>query len=166
MTTEPRDHVDRLLAEWHRERPDLDTSAQGLIGRLHRLGAHLQAEIDDAIGEYGITSGEFDVLAALRRAGTPFERTPSQLAESTMITSGAATKRVDRLEGAGLLTRTADAHDARVRRVRLTPRGRRLADRVLDAHVANEHRLLEPLSPRDRRRLTELLRHWLIQLES
>lgn len=160
------DRVDVILQEWARERPDIDTSAQALIGRLHRLGDLLQAELDVVFAEFGLGSGDFDMLATLRRAGAPYERTPSQLAESTMITSGAATKRVDRLEAAGLLERRADPDDARGRRVRLTRKGLRLIDRALDAHVANEHRLLEPLSPRDRQMLTTTLRRWLGHLDS
>ena len=85
------------MAQWHRERPDLDVSPQGVIGRLHRLAARLTEELVAVYAEFGLGEGEFDVLATLRRSGAPYELTPGELAAGTMVTSGAVTKRVDRL---------------------------------------------------------------------
>ena len=148
------------MAQWRRERPDLDVSPQGVIGRLHRLAAALYEELDTVYSRFGVSDGEFDVLATLRRAGEPFELTPSQLAASTMVTSGAVSKRLDRLEAAGLVSRERSATDGRGRVVRLTSAGRELIDEAFTAHIANEHRLLEGLSAQDRARLEQLLVRW------
>lgn len=159
MTTP--DHVARIMRAWERERPDLDPSPQGVIGRLHRLAAALTDELVTVYREHGLGEGEFDVLATLRRAGAPFERQPSELAEHTMVTSGAMTKRIDRLEAAGLVTRRQSTVDGRARVVALTDAGRELIDRAFTDHIANEHRLLEPLGRADRAELERLLTVWL-----
>ncbi|KRF35435.1 transcriptional regulator [Nocardioides sp. Soil805] len=154
------DHVGRLQAQWARERPDLDTSAMGIVGRLHRVAAVLHEELRPVFAAAGLSDGDFDVLAALRRAGEPFELTPGELAATTMITSGAVTKRVDRLVAGGWVTRSVAGHDARVRHIALTPSGRDLVDRVVGEHFANEERLLETFSDAERARLTALLTQW------
>jgi DNA-binding MarR family transcriptional regulator len=117
------DRVDRIQAAWQTERPDLDVGPQGVIGRLHRIAAHLTAELTTVYGKFGLSEGEFDVLAALRRAGTPYERAPGEIALHTMVTTGAVSKRVDRLEEAGLVRRMRSSTDRRGRVVRLTPTG-------------------------------------------
>ena len=122
--TEP-DHVGRILEQWRVERPDLDTSPMGVIGRLHRLADRLDAELRPVFAEAGLSDGDFDVLASLRRAGAPYELTPGELGASTMVTSGAVTKRVDRLVAAGYVERRVCDDDARSRRVRLTDEGLR-----------------------------------------
>jgi DNA-binding MarR family transcriptional regulator len=154
------DHVARIQEQWARERPDLDTSAMGNIGRLHRLADALHSELRPVFEKAGLSDGDFDVLAALRRAGDPFALTPGQLAETTMITSGTVTKRVDRLTAAGLVTRERVEHDGRVRRIALTAAGRDLVDEVVGIHFANEERLLAPFSEIERTRLTHLLTQW------
>ncbi len=159
MSSEP-DHVGRILEQWRRERPDLDPSPMGVIGRLHRLAARLDAELRPVFAEAGLSDGDFDVLASLRRSGAPYELTPGQLATSTMVTSGAVTKRVDRLVDAGLVSREVCEDDARSRRIRLTERGRALVDDLVTQHVANEHRLLGGLDDLERARLAELLERW------
>lgn len=159
MAADP-DHVGRIIAQWGSERPDLDVSPMGVIGRLHRLAAILEAELRPVFAEAGLGDGDFDVLATLRRSGTPYELTPGELAESTMVTSGAVTKRVDRLLAGGLVERTVCAEDARSRRVRLTDGGFRLVDDLVEKHVANEERLLAGLSELDRSRLAGLLERW------
>ena len=156
----PLDHVGRLMEQWHRERPDLDVSPMGVIGRLHRLAEALDEQLRPVFAAAGLGRGEFDVLAALRRSGAPYELTPGELAASTMVTSGAVTKRVDRLEQAGLITRTVSGDDARSRRIRLTPAGLELVDRLVGQHVANEHRLLSSLSRAEREQLAALLEAW------
>lgn len=157
---EDLDHVARLQAQWDRERPDLDTSPMGIIGRLHRIADALHAELRPVFAGAGLSDGEFDLLAALRRSGAPYELTPGELAATTMITSGAVTKRVDRLVAAGLVTRSVADHDARVRRIRLTDPGVELVDRLVVAHLANEERLLSSFSDLERSRLTHLLAQW------
>lgn len=161
------DHVDRIQQEWARERPDVDVRPQGVIGRLHRLALALTDEITEVYREHGLGEGEFDVLAALRRAGEPYERAPGDLAAHTMVTTGAMTKRVDRLERAGLVSRRPSADDGRGRVVALTPRGREVIDAAFTAHMANERRLLDLLGPeQDAVELERLLRRWLGALDS
>ncbi|MFI7063065.1 MarR family winged helix-turn-helix transcriptional regulator [Kribbella sp. NPDC050124] len=159
------DHVARIQAEWAIERPDVDTGPQGVIGRLHRIANHLTGELTLLYAKYGLSEGEFDVLAALRRAGSPYERAPGEIALHTMVTTGAVTKRVDRLEQAGLVQRRRSDDDGRGRVVRLTPAGRRLFDRAFTAHMANERRLLDALDPDDAKQLEQLLTTWLAALE-
>jgi DNA-binding MarR family transcriptional regulator len=159
------DHVDRIQQEWARERPDVDVRPQGVIGRLHRLALALTDEITVVYREHGLGEGEFDVLAALRRAGAPYERAPGELAAHTMVTTGAMTKRVDRLERAGLVTRRPSATDGRGRVVALTDDGLALIDRAFTAHMANERRLLDLLGEQDAAALERALRHWLAALE-
>ena len=148
------------MAQWRTERPDLDVSPQGIIGRLHRLSARLTEELVAVYAEYGLGEGDFDVLATLRRAGAPYELSPGELAASTMVTSGAVTKRVDRLVEQGLATRRVSQSDARGRLVALTEKGRALIDGAFDAHMANEHRLVASLSEIERARLAHLLEVW------
>jgi DNA-binding MarR family transcriptional regulator len=159
------DHVARIQAEWRAERPDVDTGPQGVIGRLHRIANHLTGELTLLYAQYGLSEGEFDVLAALRRAGSPYERAPGEIALHTMVTTGAVTKRVDRLEEAGLVRRRRSDADGRGRVVRLTPAGRRLIDKAFTAHMANEHRLLEPLTAAQQAQLEKLLTAWLEHLD-
>jgi len=121
------DHVARIQAEWQAERPDVDTSPQGVIGRLHRIANQLTGELTLLYAKYGLSEGEFDVLAALRRAGSPYERAPGEIALHTMVTTGAVTKRVDRLEAAGLVRRTSHPTDRRATLVDLLDPGRELA---------------------------------------
>jgi DNA-binding MarR family transcriptional regulator len=163
--TGQQDHVDRIQAAWRVERPDLDVRPQGVIGRLHRIAARLTSELNLVYAQHGLTEGEFDVLAALRRAGTPYERAPGEIALHTMVTTGAVSKRVDRLEEAGLVHRRRSDADGRGRMVRLTPAGKRLIDKAFTAHIANEQRLLETLTPTEANQLEQLLKNWLTRLE-
>ena len=160
------DRVAQIQQEWRRERPDLDVSPQAVIGRLHRLAARLTAELTPVYERYGLGEGEFDVLAALRRAGDPFERAPGELAAHTMVTTGAMTKRIDRLERAGLVTRRRTENDGRARVVALTDAGRHLIDNAFTAHMHNEHRLLDLLTPDEADTLAALLGTWQQRLDS
>ncbi|MEY9929860.1 DNA-binding MarR family transcriptional regulator [Catenulispora sp. GP43] len=160
------DRVAQIQEEWRRERPDLDVSPQAVIGRLHRLAARLTAELTLVYERYGLGEGEFDVLAALRRAGDPFERAPGELAAHTMVTTGAMTKRIDRLEQAGLVTRRRADSDGRGRVVALTDAGRRLIDEAFTAHMRNEHRLLAVLTPDESGALATLLGAWHERLDA
>lgn len=160
------DHVARIQQAWARERPDLDVSPLGVIGRLHRLAGHLTEQLLLVYRRYGLQEGEFDVLAALRRAGEPFERAPGELAAFTMVTTGAMTKRIDRLERNGLVTRRRSSTDGRGRVVALTEAGRELIDQAFTDHVRNERRLVELLPPEDAARLEALLATWLTHFET
>ncbi|MEU6198243.1 MarR family transcriptional regulator [Streptomyces sp. NPDC047061] len=162
---EPIDRVARIQADWRRERPDVDVTPQGVIGRLHRLAGRLTEELCLVYGRYGLSEGEFDVLCALRRAGEPYERAPGELAAHTMVTTGAMTKRIDRLERAGLVTRRRSDDDQRGRIVALTTPGRELVDRAFTDHMRNERRLVDLLTPAEAESLEVLLTTWLSRLE-
>jgi DNA-binding MarR family transcriptional regulator len=164
--TGSEDRVGRIQEEWRRERPDLDVSPQGVIGRLHRLAGALTAELVAVYQRHGLGEGEFDVLATLRRSGPPFERAPGELAEHTMVTTGAMSKRIDRLEAAGLVSRrAAGPADGRRRVVSLTAAGRELIDAAFTEHMANEARLVAELDPADRADLERILARWLAHHE-
>lgn len=152
------DAVDLILDQWRRERPDLDTSPMGVVGRIHRVGARLDALLRPVFRDHGLGDGEFDVLATLRRSGPGTPLTPTELTASMMVTSGAASKRIDRLERAGLVRRTPSKDDGRVRLVSLTAAGLRLVDEAVAQHVANEARLLTGLDAEERDTLATLLR--------
>jgi DNA-binding MarR family transcriptional regulator len=164
--TEYLDHVARVQRAWARERPDVDVRPQGVIGRLHRLAGHLTEQLCVVYRRYGLGEGEFDVLAALRRAGAPYERAPGELAAFTMVTTGAMTKRIDRLERDGLVTRRTSAGDRRGRVVALTAAGRKLIDRAFAEHMRNERRLLDGLAPEDAAALERILAAWLARFET
>ncbi|GGL97714.1 hypothetical protein GCM10011594_16970 [Nakamurella endophytica] len=159
------DHVARIQQQWARERPDVDVSPQAVIGRLHRVANRLTEQLCVVYRRYGLSEGEFDVLATLRRGGPPFERAPGELAAHTMVTTGAMTKRIDRLERDGLVTRGRSDRDGRGRVVALTPAGRDLVDRAFTDHMRNERRLLDALDPADAARLEQVLTTWLALLE-
>ncbi len=152
-----RDHVATVVEQWAAERPDLDASPILVIGRIHRIGAALTPELVEVYARHGLGEGDFDVLATLRRQGAPFALTPGELGERTMVTSGAVSKRVDRLEARGLVQRRPSPSDGRSRRVVLTPRGRRVIDAAMEEHLANEARLLAGLEPHERAALGDLL---------
>jgi DNA-binding MarR family transcriptional regulator len=159
------DQVDRIQAEWRRERPDLDVGPHGVIGRLLRLSGIQTDQFELLYKRFGLNLGEFAVLTALRRAGAPFERTPGELAAATMVTTGGMTKRLDSLERGGLVVRRPATSDGRGRIIVLTPAGHDLIDRVFAEHVSLEHRLVESLTPTQVAGLEELLAAWLAALE-
>lgn len=147
------DAVDEVMAAWRRERPDVDTWPVGIVGRVQRLSRLLEAEIQSFFRRHGLDNSEADVLTTLRRSGAPYELTPGQLVKASMVTSGAITKRIDRMAAKGLVERVPDFADRRTVRVRLTDHGRRTIDDLFGLHVANETRLLQAL---DRERADEL----------
>ena len=155
------DAVDAILEQWCRERPDLDVSPMGTIGRFKRCAALLQRKLDETFSAFGLTNWEFDVLATLRRSGTPYCLAPTALFSALMITSGTMTHRLQRLEAGGLVSRVPNRNDARSMLVQLTPAGLELIDRAVEAHVENERRILAPIKPDDlvalNARLAELL---------
>ncbi|WP_402468315.1 MarR family winged helix-turn-helix transcriptional regulator [Isoptericola aurantiacus] len=157
----PDDRVAQIQAEWRRERPDLDVSPQGVVGRLHRLAGYLTEELVTVYERHGLGEGEFDVLATLRRTGAPYERAPGELAAHTMVTTGAMTKRIDRLVAAGLVERRAAQGDGRRRIVALTPAGLSAIDAAFTDHMANEHRLVGQIPAQDRAALERILARWL-----
>jgi DNA-binding MarR family transcriptional regulator len=153
-----KDGVDQILEQWERERPDLDHSPIGVVGRVSRLARELEARLALVYREHGLEPGWHDVLATLRRQGPPYRLRPSGFSGSLMLTSSGTTKRLDRLEQAGLIERDPDPQDRRGVLITLTPAGVELIDKVTTAHMANEARLLAALSDADRERLAGLLR--------
>lgn len=152
------DAVDRILEQWALERPDLDASPMAVLGRIKRLSRELDGALQRVFARFNLDRGEFDVLASLLRAGDPYQLTPRALGESMMVTSGAVTKRVDRLERIGLLAREPDPRDRRGVLVRLTPEGLELVNQAVEQHLANEEGLLAGLTRKDREQLARLLR--------
>ena len=159
-----RDGVDLILEQWQRERPDLDASPIGVIGRISRLARELEARLEPVYAEQGLEPGWYDVLATLRRSGPPYRLRPTEFSSALMLTSSGTTKRLDRLEQAGLVARTPDPDDRRGTLITLTAAGRELVDAASEAHLANEHRLLGALSEAERERLAALLRKLLVGL--
>lgn len=159
------DPVDTILAQWQRERPDLDVSPMGIIGRMGRLSKHLERAIQETVSDFGLNGGEFDVLATLRRSGQPYQLTPTDLFNSLMVSSGTMTHRIDRLEQADLVKRIPDPSDRRGTLIQLTSKGFNVIEKAVEAHVANIHRLLVILDEAERKVLAQLLHKLLISFE-
>jgi DNA-binding MarR family transcriptional regulator len=157
MTT-TEDEVDRLVAAWKRERPDLEVEPMQVLSRVTRLARHLDLARRTAFAQHGLETWEFDVLSALRRAGPPYELSPGRLIRETMVTSGTMTNRVDRLAAQGLVERLPDPEDRRGVLVRLTASGRSRVDAALEGLLSQERLLLAGLSARDQTTLAALLR--------
>jgi DNA-binding MarR family transcriptional regulator len=160
-----RDHVDHILDQWSLQRPDLDVSPMGIIGRISRLSHFLEQRIAEVLARHGLNEPQFAVLAALRRAGPPHCLSPTDLYNSLLVSSGAMTNRLRRLETAGLVKRISDPDDARSLLVALTTKGHQVIDEAVDAHAAGEHQLLAALDADDRAALADLLRRLLLQFE-
>ena len=152
------DGVDAIIEQWQRERPELDHSPVGVVGRVSRLARELEARLEVVYREHGLEPGWHDVLATLRRTGPPYQLRPSDFTGSLMLTSSGTTKRLDRLERAGLIERAPDPDDRRGVIITLTDAGRALIDGVTEAHLENEHRLLSALTEAEQRQLADLLR--------
>lgn len=152
------DEVDEIVAGWRRERPDLDVAPLEVLSRVSRLAAVLDERRAAAFVEHGLQAHEFDVLAALRRSGDPFELTAGELSGLTHVTSGTMTSRLDRLVARRFVTRHPDPDDGRLVRVRLTATGRRHLDAALTALVATERDLLAALPEGERPALIAALR--------
>ncbi len=151
-----RDDVDDILDQWARERPDLDHSPIGVVGRTSRLARELEMRLEPVYRAHGLEPGWHDVLATLRRTAEPMR--PTDLTGSMMLTSSGMTKRLDKLEHAGLIERRADPGDRRGILIALTPKGRKLIDELTAAHLANEKRLLGALTDAEQKQLAGLLR--------
>jgi DNA-binding MarR family transcriptional regulator len=158
------DHSDEVVREWQAQRPDLDPSPMATFTRLWRAARVAEDEIQRVLAGHDLEPGWFDVLATLRRAGAPHRLSAGTLARDLVMTTGGMTKRLDRLEAAGLVERSADPADRRGVLVTLTPKGLTVVDRAVEDHLRNEAGLLEALSERERRALdsalAKLLRAW------
>ena len=151
-----RDAVDLIIEQWERERPELDSSPIGIVGRISRLAREIEARLEPVYREHGLEPGWHDILATLRRSGGTLR--PTDLTNASMLTSSGTTKRLDKLEAAGLIAREPDPSDRRGTLIVLTADGRRLIDALTPAHLDNERRILGALTEADQRRLTDLLR--------
>lgn len=160
------DHLDAIGTAWGRERPDVNVDALVTLGRLFRTAQLADERLAEGLTGHDLHLGWFDLLAALRRAGEPYELNPKGLMRATMLSSGGMTKRLDRLVEAGLVERRPDPNDRRGTRVGLTRAGLALIDEALPVHAANEERLLAGLTKRERRELDQLLRKLLAAVES
>ena len=160
------DAVDDILDQWRRERPDLDVSPMGPIGRIKRCAALLQRRLDDTFARFGMTAWEFDMLATLRRSGKPYCMAPTALFSALMVTSGTMTHRLQRLEANGLVQRVPNSKDARSTLVQLTPVGLKLIDRAVEDHVENERAILALIPPTSLVALDESLSALLTELEN
>ena len=161
---EQRDEVDRLIAAWKRERPDLDLTPLSVLSRITRISRHLDIARRDAFGE--LENWGFDVLAALRRAGAPYQLSPGQLMQETMVTSGTMTNRLDHLEDVELITRQPDPSDGRGSLVTLTKSGIRAVDAAMEELLSSERKLLKELASKDQVQLAELLSALVSKLDS
>jgi DNA-binding MarR family transcriptional regulator len=159
------DLVDKILAQWRKERPDFDPSPMGILGRSPRLTKYLTREMNKIFVKFGLNPGEFDVLATLRRSGKPYQLSPTDLYNSMMVTSGTMTHRIDGLEKAELVERVPDPSDRRSTLIRLTNKGFDLIEKAVEAHVENGHRLLNVLDESELQTLNSLLRKLLVSLE-
>ncbi|TPN75001.1 MarR family transcriptional regulator [Mesorhizobium sp. CU2] len=159
------DRAAKAIEQWRRERPDLDVSPMGVIGRLNEVSTLIARDrLAPVFARFGLQAGEFDVLATLRRSGAPYALMPTELYEATMVTSGAMTARLDRLEKAGLIQRAPHPSDRRGVVVQLTAKGLALVDTALAAHVANEHEILAGLTEAEREILAKLLEKLIVSL--
>ena len=152
------DRADLAIEQWARERPDLRALPMALFGRLNEASERVMRDhMNPLFARAGLQTGEFDVLATLRRSGAPYTLSPTQLYEAAMISSGGMTDRIDRLERAGLVVRRPDPKDRRGKLIVLTDSGKRLIDETISRHVANEERLLLTLTEAEQETLSALL---------
>jgi DNA-binding MarR family transcriptional regulator len=158
------DHVDFVVAQWAQAMPEVDVSSMAIFGRMVRIHKHLERRRAEALAQYGFKEGEFDVLATLRRAGAPYRLTPTELYRSLLVTSGAMTNRLARLESAGMVERIADSQDKRSSQVALTVGGKELIDQAVLTHTEIQELVLAPLSEKQRLDFAQLLKHVLVHL--
>jgi len=159
------DMVDVFLKQWQKERPDLDTSPMGPIGRIKRCAFLLERQLESKFLMLGLSLWEFDMLATLRRSGTPYCLSPTELFSMLMVTSGTMTHRLKRLENKNLIKRISNTQDARSTLVQLTAEGLELIDFAVEQHVKNEHMILEKLPTNVLKDLDECLSRLLKTLE-
>ncbi|NOY84664.1 MAG: MarR family transcriptional regulator [Nitrospirae bacterium] len=160
------DHVDKIIKQWHQERPDLDVEPMEVIGRILQLSQFFLHEMNKTFSVHGLNGAKFDVLATIRRSGAPYGLSPGDLMTRTMVTSGTITNRIDQLVKADLVKRTSNPQDARGFIVSLTNKGHVLIDRILNDHVKTQAQLTAVLTKEDKESLNSILRKLLINLRS
>ncbi|MGR5058792.1 MarR family winged helix-turn-helix transcriptional regulator [Vibrio rotiferianus] len=159
------DAIDRVVSQWAREKPDLDTEPMAIMGRLMRIAKHMENHVAEVHKRYDLKMGEFDVLATLRRSGEPYRLTPSELISSMMLTSGAMTNRLDKLEKKGLIDREHSKEDRRSVTVQLTSKGFELIDALIEQHLQAQHELMGSLTSDEREQVNQALKLLLPQYE-
>ncbi|HEY8985190.1 MAG TPA: MarR family transcriptional regulator [Streptomyces sp.] len=158
MSKPPKDPVDAIVDQWAVARPDLDTAAMEVFGRISRIARAMGDRAERAYAPFGISRGEFDVLATLRRSGEPYSLSPRELSSTLMLTTGGMTGRLDKLERAGLLRRSPDPTDRRALKVTLTEDGLRVVDQAVTAGLAVQQSVVSALDAEKVGQLADLLR--------
>ncbi|MFI1281462.1 MarR family winged helix-turn-helix transcriptional regulator [Streptomyces sp. NPDC020858] len=156
--SEDKDAVDAITAQWFAVRPDLDTAPMAVFGRIYRIAKAMGDAVEERYARFGISRGEFDVVATLRRSGDPYTLSPRQLSATLMLTTGGMTGRLDKLEKAGLLCRKPDPHDRRGLQVTITDRGLALVDEAVSAGLEVQRAALTGFTGEEVDALTGLLR--------
>lgn len=159
------DHVDGVLAQWHMVRPEGDASPMAIFTRVYRLSKYLNRRIAAVFRKHGLHDGEFDLLATLYRSGQPQGLTPNALRHAAVLSSGAMTNRLDRLEEAGLIQRVPNPDDRRSLLIRLSDQGQTVLLGCLDEYLATLHRMQAPLDQQQKQALANGLRTLLLALE-
>ncbi|KAA2265684.1 MarR family transcriptional regulator [Solihabitans fulvus] len=156
--SQDRDHVDLITEQWNVERPELDTVPMAVFGRIYRITRLMGDRMDRTYARFGLSRGEFDVLATLRRAGEDHDLSPSQLSTRLMLTTGGMTGRLDKLERAGLVERVPDPTDRRALRVQLTGHGLEVIDEAVVAGLDVQAAAVAALTPEQTAALDDALR--------
>lgn len=159
------DRIDKILEQWNRESPELDVSALAVTGRVMRIARLLEKHREAVLAEYGLNVWSFDVLATLRRQGSPYQLKPTDLYSLLMLSSGAMTNRIDRLEQDGVVVRVRDPDDRRSVSVRLTPKGIELTDTVMPVLFEKENQFLEQFTKTETQTFIKLLRRFLLSFD-
>ncbi|MEZ8086004.1 MULTISPECIES: MarR family winged helix-turn-helix transcriptional regulator [unclassified Vibrio] len=159
------DAIDRVVEQWAKEKPELDTEPMAMMGRIMRIAKYMETQVAELHKKYDMKLGEFDVLATLRRSGKPYRLTPSELIGSMMLTSGAMTNRLDKLEAKGLISREHSKEDRRSVSVQLTKDGLILIDQMMTEHVETQKKLVKSLSASQKKNTNQLLKTWLSAYE-
>ncbi|WP_394126758.1 MarR family winged helix-turn-helix transcriptional regulator [Vibrio hepatarius] len=159
------DAIERVVEQWAKEKPELDTEPMAIMGRLMRIAKYMETEVAQLHKRYDLKLGEFDVLATLRRSGEPFCLTPSELIDSMMLTSGAMTNRLDKLEKKQLIVREHSKEDRRSVTVQLTQDGFILIDKIIEEHAAVQAKLVKGMNTNQKKQINTLLKGWLTQYE-
>ena len=165
MRSMKNNHVDNILQQWSKERPDLDTSPMAITGRIAQISASFGREMQETFSEYELNHASFDLLATLLRSGPPYSLSPSKLISSTMVTSGTMTNRIDRLEEAGLVIRTQNGEDKRSYIVSLTDKGYSIINQAIEVHVQKLHHLTKGLSADECEVLSTLLQRLISSIQ-
>ncbi|TKF77378.1 MarR family transcriptional regulator [Vibrio kanaloae] len=159
------DAIDRVVEQWAKEKPELETEPMAMMGRIMRISKYMETQVAELHKKYDMKLGEFDVLATLRRSGKPYRLTPSELIGSMMLTSGAMTNRLDKLEAKGLISREHSKEDRRSVSVQLTKDGLILIDQMMTEHVEMQKKLVKSLSASQKKNTNQLLKTWLSAYE-